>query len=54
MTRYQAYEAHLAGRTIREIFGRPAAFPELKFGSDHSSLGSRASRPGETIRPHSS
>ena len=29
MTRYRAYEAHLAGRTIGEIFGRPAAFLEL-------------------------
>ena len=29
MTRYRAYKAHLAGRTIGEIFGRPAAFVEL-------------------------
>ena len=29
MTRYRAYEAYLAGRTIAEIFGRPAAFLEL-------------------------
>jgi len=29
MTRYRAYKAHLAGHTIGEIFGRPAAFVEL-------------------------
>jgi hypothetical protein len=29
MTRYLAYQAHLAGRTIGEVFGRAAAFLEL-------------------------
>jgi hypothetical protein len=29
MTRYQAYQAHLAGRTIGETFGRAAAFLNL-------------------------
>jgi hypothetical protein len=29
MTRYQAYEAHLAGHSIGEIFGRAATFLEL-------------------------
>jgi hypothetical protein len=29
LTRYLAYQAHLAGRTIGEVFGRAAAFLEL-------------------------
>jgi hypothetical protein len=29
MTRYQAYDAHLAGQTIGEVFGRAAAFLDL-------------------------
>jgi hypothetical protein len=29
MTRYRAYEAHLAGQSVGEIFARPAAFLEL-------------------------
>jgi hypothetical protein len=29
MTRYRAYQAQLAGRTIGEIFGRAVAFLEL-------------------------
>jgi hypothetical protein len=29
MTRYRAYQAHLAARTIEETFGRAAAFLEL-------------------------
>jgi hypothetical protein len=29
MTRYRAYDAHLAGRTIGEVFGRAAAFLDL-------------------------
>ena len=33
MTRYQAYQAQLAGQTIGETFGRAAAF--LKLASPH-------------------
>jgi hypothetical protein len=29
MTRYRAYDAHLAGHTIGEVFGRAAAFLDL-------------------------
>jgi hypothetical protein len=29
MTRYLAYQAHLAGHTIGEVFGRSAAFLQL-------------------------
>ena len=29
ITRYAAYQAHLAGRTTGEVFGRVAAFLEL-------------------------
>ncbi len=29
MTRYRAYQAHLAGHTIGEIFGRAAEFLKL-------------------------
>jgi hypothetical protein len=29
MSRYQAYEAHLAGRTVGEVFGRAVPFLEL-------------------------
>jgi hypothetical protein len=32
MTRYRAYDAHLAGRTIGEVFGRAAAFLDLAAG----------------------
>ena len=33
MTRYRAYQAHLAGHTIGEIFGRAAAFLKLAAAS---------------------
>jgi hypothetical protein len=29
LTRYRAYQAHLAGHTMGEVFGRAAAFLEL-------------------------
>jgi hypothetical protein len=29
MTRYRAYQAHLAGHTIGEVFGRATAFLRL-------------------------
>jgi hypothetical protein len=29
MTRYRAYQAHLAGQTIGEVFGRAVAFLTL-------------------------
>ena len=29
MTRYRAYQAHLAGHTLGEVFGRAAAFLKL-------------------------
>jgi len=29
MTRYPAYQVNLAGHTIEEVFGRPAAFLKL-------------------------
>jgi hypothetical protein len=54
MTRYRAYEGHLAGRTVEETFGRAAAFLEragakltsLSDASAHRSQAS-AARAGE-------
>jgi len=36
MTRYQAYRAHLAGRTLGEVFGRAAAFLKRAAANAHS------------------
>ncbi len=43
MARYQAYEAHLAGRTMEEVFGRAAAF--LRQVSAHAALLAAATPP---------
>jgi hypothetical protein len=36
MTRYRAYQAHLAGHTIGEVFGRAAAFVKQAAANAHS------------------
>jgi hypothetical protein len=43
MARYQAYEAHLAGHTMEEVFGRAAAF--LRQVSAHAALLAAATTP---------
>jgi hypothetical protein len=40
MTRYRAYQAHLAGRTVGDTFGRAAVFLEL--ATDRAKLASPA------------
>jgi hypothetical protein len=39
MTRYQAYQAHLAGHTIGETFGRAAEFLKLAAANEPSVTG---------------
>jgi len=48
MARYQAYEAHLAGHTMDEVFGPAAAF--LRQVSDRAALLAAATQPNPNLR----
>ena len=47
MARYEAYEAHLAGHTMEEVFGRAAAF--LRLVSAQAALLATPAPPGVTV-----
>jgi len=48
IARYQAYQAHLAGHTMEEVFGPAAAF--LKQVSERAALLAEATEPNPNIR----
>jgi hypothetical protein len=50
MTRYRAYQAHLAGHTVGETFGRPAGFLQLAAAHADSITGGQESLAGRRGR----